>query len=231
MEDYKRKLKNFLDGLSGESDASSVSRLPQLVLTHFTNRDAASSIIRDGIIRLNEKGYISLSALNPIEFRTIINRTRDYGFAFFPEDLIAAGFDLYSPVAYARDDGIVSEIQGIGGNFARRLLTEPTPSQTSLKFLNQMEVRSASEISISNCSLFFREEDLMPSEAERLNDEGIFQLPYSIKWLRDHFVDKQMWFYREEQDSVEFFDNRNCTFSASDLITRLRPHSDSTPTE
>ena len=93
------------------------------------------------------------------------------------DDLIHAGLDLYSPVAHVRGDGIVAEIQAIEGDLSSRVLSEPTPSQPSLRFLNQMEVRSGSEICLSNCSLFFREDDLDPAASKILNDLGIFQLP------------------------------------------------------
>ena len=89
MEEYKRKLKSFLAALSGEVDSQHagtlpqhVRRLPQLLLTHFTNQDDAISIINDRVIKLGDKRYISLSALSPIEFRTIAEQSASMGLAF-----------------------------------------------------------------------------------------------------------------------------------------------------
>ena len=85
-----------------------------------------------------------------------------------------------------------------------------------------MEVRSSSPIPLDRCALFFREKDPDPNEAAILNDIGIFQLPYPVSWFREHFVASQSWDHNETDDSIEFFDNRNCIFSTADIIEKLQ---------
>jgi len=221
MEEYKKKLKSFLEALSDRGTATHTARPPQLLLTHFTSRESAGAIIADRQIKTGKRGYVALTALHPLEFKTVAGPRRSFGFAFFAHDLLCDQFDLYSPVAYLRADGIAKEIQTASPELCQRLLCEPTESQPSLRFLNLMEVRSGSPIPLDRCALFFRERDLDPSKAAVLNDLGIFQLPYSVSWFRDHFVTSQCWYYNETEDSVEFFDNRNCIFSTADIIEKL----------
>lgn len=222
MEDHKKALKRFLDALSHDGDAKYSSRLPQFLFTHFTSRDNANSIIADRRIRLNERGYISLTALHPLEFNAVTTSRRNFGFAFFAEDILSKELDLYTPVTFARADGIAKEIQSACPLLSKRVLCEPTNSQQSLCFLNMIEVRSSNPIALDLCSLFFRENDMGIKESSVLNENAIFQLPYSIPWFRDHFISGQNWYFKEAEDSVEFFDNRICNFETQMLIEKLK---------
>ena len=82
-----------------------------MFLTHFTDLKSAFKIIHDNRLKVNERGYLSLTELSPLEFFTITQSKRKYGFAFFKEDLLAQRRDLYSPIAYSQESNLVKQLQ------------------------------------------------------------------------------------------------------------------------
>jgi hypothetical protein len=220
MEEYKTEVKGFLEGLSRDGIRKHAGRMPQLLLTHFTSEDNAVSIISDGEIKPSERGYLSLSALHPLEFKTITGKDRRVGFGFFVDDLLKGNLEIYSPIAASRKDGVVAELETKCPDLAKLLICEATDSQPALRFLNQMEVRCTVPVPLELCSLFFRERDI-EGVGQTLEDLGVFQLPYSVSWFRDHFIENQSWFFRESAETFELFDNRVCQSSTEDVIAKL----------
>ena len=64
MEDYKKQLQKFVLAISRGSASSKVARPGSFLLTHFTNKRDAASIIREGKLKVNDKNYIALTELN-----------------------------------------------------------------------------------------------------------------------------------------------------------------------
>ena len=215
---YRSSLAKYVDAISGKSKKILAPRPPLFLLTHFTDANAADSIVRDFAIKTGSRGYTALSALSPLEFKPVITGKRKFGFGFFLDDLKSLG--LYTPVAYCGQANIVDDLRDKDLTLAERVLCEPTDTQESISFLNQMEVRTNNQISLDRCAVFFRNEDL-PNVDKKLNDAGIFQMPFASDWYNDHFLKQQMWYMHETEDSIEFFDNRVCRYETGKVLDAL----------
>jgi len=221
MYKYRDVLRLHLQDLN-ESE-SPHGRMALQFLTHFTSKENADKIIKSGVIQPHpEKGYISFTALHPIEFRSVASKERPFGFSFLCGEVFAIDADFYTPISYLSEMGISAEIKGASSSLATRLLMEPSKSQqASINFINMMEVRTTTPISLEHCALFFRNDDLGKEESIQLQERGIFQLPTTLEWFRDHFIDNQSWYYSETDDHIEFFDNRVCRHKTDELIRLL----------
>lgn len=221
MEEYKKKLQNFVMTIAGANLKTTSARPPSFLLTHFTNKKSMESIIRAGKIQLNNNGYVSLTELNPFEFHTI-TQSRRYGFAFLKDELMAAGIDLFSPLAFSTSQGCFKEIEPLLGDVLKQFVVERTSSQTGISFVNMLEIRSAQDIELDRCRLFLRNEPISEELKDILANQGIFQLPHYVSWYRDYFLRSQMWSWKETSGYIVFRDTRNDVISSDELIRRIR---------
>jgi len=224
LEEYKKQLRSYIEGVASTSVKSTLARLPSFFLTHFADEEHAKRIIDSGCldVSINEKGYVALSELNPLEFHTITQSKRKFGFAFFKDDLLKAGVELVTPIAYSKADGIVEQFKSEAPELAKKLLVEATDTQQGLSFSNMIEVRTLSNISLEHCRLFFREKDLEDSRLEKLNERAIFQLPHNASWFRDYFISGQRWVLKEEDEYIEFHDSRVDVITVQEMVSTLK---------
>ena len=225
FDEYRNRLGKYVKALSGDSTAQFAARPPLFLLTHFTTNEHAKSIVKESKIKVNAKGYTSFTALSPIELKTATSSKRKWGFSFFIEDL--SDFDPFTPVAHLNDNGIAKEITDLNASLAKKVLCEPTNTQPSLSFVNHMEIRVRQDIPLDRCSVFFQNERL-EELAEPLNSLGIFRMPFTAEWFRDHLLTTQKWFLREDENFIEFFDNRVCDNSMENVISALAPYTENT---
>lgn len=223
MDKYRDVLQRHLQDLNESEKEYPHGRMALQFLTHFTSKENAEKIINSGEIQPNPKsGYVSFTALHPIEFRSVASKERPFGFSFLCGEIFGIHDDFYTPVSYLSETGISAEIKGGASSLAAKLLMEPSKSQqASINFINMMEVRTATPVSLEHCALFFRNADLGIEKSMQLQERGIFQLPTALEWFRDHFIENQSWYYSETDDHIEFFDSRVCRHNTDELIRLL----------
>lgn len=231
MDEYRKQLKKFVDRIKFASGSRKSARPPSRLLTHFTGGPEAKRIITTGELKINAEQYVSFTELNPFEFHTITQKkTRRLGFGFFKKELMDQDLDLFVPMSFAKPDKHVTLRNSLQGDeYKKYFVKESSSGQPSILFSNLLEVRSAQNVPLELCRLFFRDEALNDPKYEKaLSDYGIFQLPRSVLWYSSYFLKDQKWVYKEESDCVVIHDNRSRsyvgeqTISSAELIDQIK---------
>lgn len=230
MSQYREVLLKYRRAILGETGASATKRIRTEFLVHFTRRTNSVSIIRDGIIKINEKGFTAFTELSFYDMGVLVNRDRQYGFAFLKDDIVKT-YSLYSPLcANKQATEMLFGKKDLDLALKNKLFVYPSASgQESIFFSVFSEIRTLENIPLDRCCLFFRNDKIDKDDesiAKTLNEKAIFRLPYAPGWLFEFASGGQRWIIKENNDYLEFYDQRSTMREVGDksideVISRL----------
>ncbi len=217
-EAYKKRLQRYRDTVSGESGVRVGEAIRTDFLVHFTDATSAKNIIKDGLIRCNERKYIAFTELNFFEYGVLtINSKREFGFVFSKDEL-SANLPLFAPMSFNNLFEAKSLIIRLAKRipiFRKYFVEKSLSGQASINYSVLSEIRTERNVSLGYCRLFFRNtdrEDHKQSSYPFMSDlekYAVFRLPYTSSWIK-YFIDDQEWIYEENIGQLNIKDTASC---------------------
>jgi hypothetical protein len=227
MDAYRTQIDRYFKELDGVDQKAEGARRPgPRLLVHFTSSENVDKIVQSGRIKINDRGYISLSELHPFEFNRIANKEKPFGFAF-ERDKIIDNYPIVKPFIVSGKNRLIkkflklmSSSEGIKKAF--QIDPGPTRKRSPFSYTDMMELRSLINIPLTDCILFFRNQDVSEAVRKSLHRHAIFLLPYQPRWLSKYFVMVQKWHLRETRNYVEFYDTNSVGIRTDELLAKLK---------